>query len=161
MSAPILGLSENARRLSGFLTSALQKGLSGREILDMLRRQGLGYRTSIFYQDLRILKGYFEVSEAMKFVPRDKVISDRLYAPASLKVPEKYVTVFRADIRNILTGEAKTKFFTVAHDVPLPRWVLEGMVEENFSSWTETYPEYSLETIEALTPIRGLKRVIS
>jgi len=159
VSAPILGLSEHGRRLSGFLISALEKGLSGRQILEILRRQGLGYRMTVFYQDLRILKGVVEVAEAMKYVPKDKVISDRLYVPANLKVPQRYITKFRVEVENVITGERKTTYFTIAHDVTLPRSVLEAMVEEAYESWITESPQFSVERIVSIMPVGGMKRL--
>jgi hypothetical protein len=147
------------KKLSGFIISALEQGMSGREILEMLRRQGLGYRTSVFYQDLRILKGAYEIWDAMKYVPKEKVISERHYQPAIVHFPEKYITVFRVEQEDVLTGESEIKYVAIRHDTTLPRWVLEEKLIESIEEWAEESPELAYKRIKAVVPVRGLRKV--
>jgi len=46
------GISEAGSKVINFLRAGISEGLSGKSILEALRSEGLGYRTSDFYSDL-------------------------------------------------------------------------------------------------------------
>lgn len=141
-----------------FLLRGIREGLSGMEIMRALREQGLGYRLTEFYHDLRLLKGASERWDRVKYVPKDKIPSEELYVPSTLKVPSKYLTFFECEMRNRVTGEKVTKYFGVQHDVRYPVSVLEDMLHEFTEEWVRESPQYEEWDIVSAKPFKTLRR---
>lgn len=155
----ISGLSEAGKKAYHFILRGLTEGLSGTEIMKILREHGLGYRLSDFYNDLRILKGESIKWDSMKFVPRDKVISDRLYTPTELVSLNKYVTICEVEYIDTLTGEKKKSYVAVGHDAPLRRRDIEELAEETINYSPLQYLETEVYKIINVKPVRGFKRI--
>lgn len=152
-------LSKAGQRVYHFLIDGLKKGLPGTEIMKTLRQHGLGYRLQDFYNDLRILKGEMEKWDTMKFVPRFKVISDKLYTPSE-KVSKNFMTVFEITYFDPEVGEYISQHVAVGHNAPMRRADLEQEALNVFCR----YPKFdSVEecrnSIAKIMPVRGFKRV--
>ncbi|MEM4979010.1 MAG: hypothetical protein QXZ58_08320 [Candidatus Nezhaarchaeales archaeon] len=155
----ISGLSKAGQRVFHFLIKGIQEGLSGTEIMHILRQHGLGYRLSDFYNDLRVLKGETLRWDTMKYVPRDKSISERLYTPTTTTGPTRFVTVFEAKIQDTITGEVYTTYLSVNHDYPMRRSELEEQAESTLHQNPEGYDlPFSIRVLK-LTPVRGFRRL--
>ncbi|MEM2506957.1 MAG: hypothetical protein QXF61_07950 [Nitrososphaeria archaeon] len=155
----ISGLSEAGKKAYHFILRGLTEGLSGTEILKILREHGLGYRLSNFYNDLRILKGETTKWDTIKYVPRDKVISDKLYTPTELTGLNKYITICKVEYVDVMTGEKRKSHIAVGHDAPLRRKDIEEMAEETINYSPLQYLETELYEVISIKPVRGFKRV--
>ncbi|MEM1726592.1 MAG: hypothetical protein QXH85_05690 [Candidatus Bathyarchaeia archaeon] len=153
------GISEAGKRVFNYLIKGIQEGLSGTEIMRVLREHGLGYRLSDFYNDLRILKGETLKWDTMKYVPRDKMISERLYTPTLRGGERKFLTVFEATVYDPSTGERFTTYVSVGHDTPMRRIELEEEARELLETKPELYQMEYGYVVEKLIPIRGYVRV--
>jgi len=153
------GISEAGKRVINYLLKGIQEGLSGTEIMRILREHGLGYRLSDFYNDLRILKGETMKWETMKYVPKEKVISERLYTPTLKAGERKFLTVFEAIVYDPLTGERFTTYVSVGHDAPMKRAELEEEARELLEAKPKLYQMEYGYVVERLMPVRGYVRV--
>ncbi|MEM1710623.1 MAG: hypothetical protein QW820_07010 [Sulfolobales archaeon] len=152
-------LSKAGQRVYHFLIKGIQEGLSGTEIMKTLRERGLGYRLTDFYNDLRVLKGEISKWDTMKFVPKDKVISERLYTPVTTTYPAKFATVFRIEYMDEATGLKDVRYVTVNHDAPMRRNDLEEKAVDTFYTDLEGYEAYGLIRILRVIPERGFRRL--
>lgn len=155
----IYGLSKAGQKVYHFLIEGIEKGLSGTEIMSILREHGLGYRLSDFYSDLRILRGEMTRWDTMKYVPKGKVISERLYTPTTTPLPTKFSTTVRVYYFIPETGEKDSQCVTVHHDTPLRREEIETLAEEIFRKNVVDYTGYEDVEILKLVPERGFMRV--
>lgn len=79
-------LSAGGRRFHNFIVRGIREGLSGAEILRLIRKEfGVAYRIQDFYADLRILKGAMQRWDTIKYVRNDRMPSERTFFPG-LKV---------------------------------------------------------------------------
>lgn len=152
-------LSRAGQRVYHFLLKGIQEGLSGTEIMKMLRERGLGYRLTDFYSDLRILKGEMGKWDTMKFVPKDKVISERLYTPVMTTYPTKFTTVFRIEYIEKTTGQKGERFIAVNHDAPMKRRELEEVAVSTFYEDLEGYGVFGDIEVTRVVPERGFMRL--
>lgn len=142
-----------------FLVKGIQEGLSGTEIMKILREKGLGYRLQDFYNDLRILKGEIQKWDTMRFVPKEKIISERLYTPTTSPLPTKFSTIFRIDYYDPETGKKNSSYITIHHDTPMRRQDLEEMAMKTFLEGVEDYTGQTSVQILKIVPERGFKRI--
>lgn len=156
MSAPLAGLSAKGKALSGFIRSAIERGLGANETLDLLRRQGQGYRRTDFLSDFRILSGAAERGGLMKYVPLDKVMSPDLYPQGDIYEPYKMLTTTRIEGYDALTSRRKEFYVTIGHDQPVTRREVEVEIERRKGAWDEIYKESFI--IEKVIPVGGRKR---
>lgn len=155
----IHGLSKAGQRVYHFLIEGLKRGLSGTEIMEILREHGLGYRLTDFYNDLRILRGEMKRWDTMKHVPRDKVITERLYTPTTTPLPAKFSTVLRVEYQDVETGEIGETYVTVHHDAPMRRRDLEELAISTVLSDVEEYTGCTRIRIRKVIPERGFVRL--
>lgn len=155
----IPGLSEGGRRALSFILKGLEEGLSGKKIIELLREHGLGYRLSDFYNDLRILKGEMKRWDTMKYVPKDKVISEKLYTPTEKMGKNKFITVFKLDVVDLLTGEKRIEHVSVGHDFPMRRKDLEEMAIKAITGKPERYDLSPLVEVIKIMPVKGFVRI--
>lgn len=155
----ITGLSRAGQRVYHFLIEGLKQGLSGTEIMKILREHGLGYRLTDFYNDLRILRGEMMRWDTMKYVPREKVITERLYTPTTTPLPSRFSTVMRVEYINLETGEEGETYITLHHDTPLKRLELEEMAAKAVLEESEEYTGYTHIKVRKVVPERGFIRV--
>lgn len=95
MLARLAQLSQKGREVAHFLMWAANEGLSGAEVLEILRMHGLGYRTQDFYNDWRIITSISRKVPALRSVRWDRRVSFEAHEPAEFRFRECYVyTVF-------------------------------------------------------------------
>jgi hypothetical protein len=136
----------------------IREGKSGVEIMKELRELGLGYRLTDFYNDLRIIKGEGMKWDTLKYVRRDRVISEDLYSLGNIRKDVRFLTTFEVEIEDLVTRQRKTVYVTVGHDIPLRRADLEEIA---LAPITENIPEYegwTSYTIRRVVPVKGLRR---
>jgi hypothetical protein len=151
-------LSEKGRQLYSFILKGLQEGKSGAEILRELRELGEGYRIQDFYNDLRIIKGEMPRWDTLKYVRRDRVISEDLYSPADLKIDRRFLTRIYIEIENPLTGERKSVVVGIGHDTPMRRKDLEDLALDKVIPHIEEYEQWSAYKVRKIYPIQGLRK---
>lgn len=155
----IYGLSEGGKRAYHFLIQGIRQGLSGAEILRTLRQHGLGYRIQDFYNDLRILTGEARKWDTMKFVPRDKVITEKLYTPATYMAKGNFITRFEVEVLDEETGEIKILYTSVIHDTPMTRRELEEIAKETIEVRLVKYEGMMKPKVLKIMPVGGYRRV--
>ncbi len=155
----IYGLSEAGKKVYHFLISGIRQGLPGTKILDELRKHGLGYRIQDFYNDLRILKGEILRHDTMKYVPKDRIISEKLYTPAVYTAKGNFITRFYIELRNIMTGETYIEYTSVVHDTPMRRMDLEKLAEETIKIKYTDYLGITEVEITKIMPVGGYRKI--
>jgi len=153
----IQGLSEKGKQLYHFILSGIQKGLSGAEILRQLRELGEGYRIQDFYNDLRIIKGETLKWDTMKYVRRDRVITEDLYTPA-VKTKAPFITRFYVELYNPITGEVSPVYVSVAHTSPMRREDLEDIALQYITPKVGEYEEWSKYEVRKIYPVGGFRQ---
>ncbi len=153
----IAGLSKRGQQLYHFILRGIREGYKPTEFLELLRKQGLSYRMTDFYKDWKILSGEALRHDTMKHVPRDKVISDRLYTPAAYWAKAPYETRFYFEYVDMDTGEIRSGYTTVLHEAPMKRKDLEAIAEETIRIRAENYEGSSNIRIRKLYPVGGYK----
>jgi hypothetical protein len=154
MAIPLL--SEKALRVIGIYHSAIEFDIPFNVVYNALKKYGLSYRRQDMLRDFNILKGYEQVRNVMKYIPREKLIPESHYIPAEKLKKANFYTVFRVEGIDKITGEYKTKYVTVTHDSILRRKDLEDNVEEMFAeAEKEGTPPFE---IRKMTPVRGFRR---
>lgn len=154
----ILGLSRAGQRVYQFLLRGIKEGLPGTKIMEELRKHGLGYRLQDFYNDLRILRGEIKKWDTMKFVARNKVISEKLYTPVETPLKYKFTTVMRVEYINLDTGEKEEMYIGINHDNPMRREDLEEMALRIAQEQLEEYTGVTRGKILRAIPERGFRR---
>lgn len=127
--------------------------------MKILREHGLGYRLTDFYNDLRILRGEALRWDTMKYVPREKVITERLYTPTTTPLPTRFSTILRVEYQDTETGETGETYITLHHEAPLRRIELEEMAAKTVLEESEEYTGYTRIKVLNVVPERGFIRV--
>lgn len=146
----IEGLSEKGAKVFNFLIKGVREGLSGRQVLEALRSQGLGYRMSDFYRDFRLVKAAEGKWDTMKWTPHDRFIPEEYYKKAKAPLRANYMTTVKIRALDKETGEVKDRFVSIFHDRPKTREELEEEAINLMQSESE-----ELEPIEAM-PVKAL-----
>jgi hypothetical protein len=89
----------------------------------------------------------------MRFVGREKTISERLYQERAFDRPWRYSTTVELHGYSEKTGEKQTRHVTVTHDTLMHREELEASALQTMD---EASPDFVLET---LMPVEGYRRV--
>lgn len=152
-------LSPGGRRAFAFILKGIREGLSGAEILRQLRAHGLGYRTSDFYNDLRIIQGAEKAWDTMKHVPKDKIITERLYMYNPEIRANNFITRFQVEYIDPVTGEKMTDYVSVAHESPMRRIDLEEEAKEAIQCKYGDYEVCVPLQITRIIPVGGFRRV--
>ncbi len=147
------GLTKQGIRVLPFLMRGVREGLSGRRLLKMLRKYGLGYRTQNFYRDYKIVKEKVSLWDNMKYIRRDSIISERWYAGAFTPLQANYLTTVRIHAFDFNTQSWVVRDVTVAHDVLLRR---EDLEREAAKIAVGTSPSLY---IDKAYPVRALKTI--
>jgi len=122
----LAGMTEKAKGLISFLRGAVARGWGSNAIIRRARELGLPtYRRADMLRDIRILRGEARVFEAMKYVRREAIPSERLYLPSKTALPKRYMTTVRLRGFDIETGEDVERYVSVVHDVLRRRRELE------------------------------------
>ena len=139
------------RTAQTFIEYGLRRGLSGREITDILRSAGLGYRTSEIYRDIRWWRELIESGSPMKYISRRAVPSMRWYMESPHALGARYMTRVRVDLVNKLTGETKSRYPWVKHTH------MEAGVEVPDTALTKTRAEIEEAAIRAVKSPEGTR----
>ncbi|MBW2562202.1 MAG: hypothetical protein JRE40_15290 [Deltaproteobacteria bacterium] len=146
----IEGLSWFGERYFNFITRGIAEGLSANRIIKSIAEAGLPTaRRSTMLRDIRLIRGVERVVEPMRYVGRERVISDRLYAPSDKPMHRRYYTVVRVEGYDVETGEKFSQHVTVAHDTLLKRSEIEEAAEGLMIDESPT------KVVEKVTPVFG------
>jgi len=143
------GLSKFARSEFPYMLRGLREGLSGRQILQVLRDTGRGYRTQTFYEDLGVLTKARDRWDTMKFVRRDSTITDKHYAYTQVPMANRYQTTIRVRGYSMKTGDPVERHVTLGHDSLRIRRELEDLASVLSQ---DTSPDL---IVEELMPTQG------
>ena len=133
----IATLTRSARLFLPIAESGVVKGLSANRMINAFRAGGGQIRRTTALELIRRVKGVEAQSVQLRFLRRERM-------PDPRRLPEALTTLKRAfsfnvRIRGFLadTGEAITRFVTVALDNPLSR----GMIEQLGFEFSQPEPE--------------------
>lgn len=152
------GLSEKGRQVWQYLVKGIREGKSGAEIMRELRELGLGYRLQDFYNDLRIIRGEELRWDTLKYVRRDRVISEDLYSLGNIRKDVRFLTTFEIEIEDLETRQRKTVYVTVGHDIPMRREDLEEIALSPVLENVSEYEGWVNFRVTKVTPVKGLRR---
>lgn len=113
------------------------------------REAGWGYKYTSMLKDIRTVQGAVDVWERMKYVRRDRTISEPLYREREFERPFRYSTKFAVRGFNLETEQDETHYFWVHHDALMIRGDLEADV---LTGMDEESPFF---LIDNLMPIEG------
>ena len=126
-------------------------GLSGRQLLLMLREKGLGYRTQTFYNDYRIVRESVKKWENMKYIRKDRLIPEHWYSETLTPLETNYQTTFEIEAFDIRLNTRVTRYVTVGHDTIMRRADLERLASSVAQGTSPTL------IIERIIPTRALR----
>jgi len=132
------------RTAQTFIEHGVRSGLSGRQITEVLRSAGLGYRTSEIYRDIRWWRELIESGSPMKYIARSAIPSTRWYMESPFALGARFMTRVRVDLVNKLTGEVKSRYPWVYHTH------MEAGVEVPDTALTKTRAEIEEAAIGAV-----------
>jgi hypothetical protein len=135
------------------LKAGVQAGYSTTEIISVLAEHELTYRRTTMLSDIRTVQGAAEDWGRMRFVGREKTISERLYQERAFDRPWRYSTTFSMNVRDKPGDPWETRHVTMTHDTLMHREELEELVT------TEMLEKYPDREIESLMPVEGYRRV--
>jgi len=139
------------RTAQTFIEHGVRAGLSGRQITEVLRSAGLGYRTSEIYRDIRGWRELIESGSPMKYIARSAIPSARWYMESPFALGARYMTRVRVDLVNKLTGEVKSRYPWVYHTH------MEAGVEVPDTALTKTRAEIEEAAIRGVTSPEGTR----
>jgi len=134
------------------IKAGVQAGYSTTDIISVLSEHELSYRRTTMLSDIRTVQGAAEDWGRMRFVGRDKTVSERLYQEREFDRPWRYSTTVELKGYSEKTGEKQTRHVTVTHDTLMHREELEAAA-------LQTMDEVSPDLIvESLMPVEGYRR---
>jgi hypothetical protein len=154
MAIPLL--SEKALRVIGIYHSAIEFEIPFNQVYNALKKYGLAYRRQDMLRDFNILKGYQQVRNLMRYIPKEKSIPETHYIPMEKLKKGNYYTVYRVEGINKKTKEYETKYVTVVHDSILRRKDLEDDIGKMFEQGEEQGSDPF--EIRKLVPSQGFRR---
>lgn len=142
-----------ARRMAQpFLESLAQTDLSGASILDLLRGEGLGYKTGSFYEDLRRLR------DQIRYQSLVERLRPESYVPRSWmqEVPEEVWHIgvnYRAEMkvwfRDPDTGDVFSKWYSPGLEAYETVEEMKGWAEATLP-WSDYEPEMEFLSIDLI-----------
>ena len=120
--------------------------------MDSLSEAGWSYRKTHMLSDIRVVRGAGETWERMKYVRRDRTVSEALYKERQYDRKWRYSTTMEIHGRNILTGEAVTRHVTVTHQSLLLRGDLEA---DALQTLDDVSPDV---VVDRIMPVEGYRR---
>lgn len=141
------GLSERGSEFVQYLKSGIKQGLSGNRILSSIQdATGKAYQRTVFLADMRVLRGAEETFKGLKFIRRDRLVSERHYQTTVKTMNTRYKTVVEIHGISKITGDPTDRFITVGHDTLLTRGELERAAlialekAESPTKWDRIFP---------------------
>lgn len=119
------------------IRGAVERGLSGRATLGLLRDSDLGYRSQDFYQDFREWKGVKLNEVPLSIFSSDKLIPERYTNISPFKLTTKYQYMIRGTFLNTETGKTSEEIWSLATD--------KRKTKEEILEWTPTFITDSAE----------------
>ncbi|MHA1614439.1 MAG: hypothetical protein ACTSYJ_06300 [Candidatus Thorarchaeota archaeon] len=152
------GLSEKGVRLWSSIIGMAKQGLSATKALLTLRKEGLGYRESVFRRDYRIARVAADDWSGMKYLSGTDVIHEEYYKTAKGALKDNYMTRFEVEIELKDTGEREKRYITVGHKTLRSREELEEEVVGRLYEQGDRY-DFDIEEsrIIRITPIKAIK----
>lgn len=142
-----------ARRLAQpYLAGLAETDLSGRAILNLLRGEGLGYRMTNFFADVRryrevgIQSRYVKALEPSSSVPRSWMVEQ----PQEIwKIPETHKGLFDVTVLDPETGETTEHRYDVGFRREISKEAAEEYVKDVLP-WEVYQPEQEIVTADLI-----------
>jgi len=151
---PLLStLPARARLAYPIIQGGVRRGLSANSIQSLLRSEGLGIRRQSLLDIIRAERGVAATSAPLQSMRRDFTPDPRRLPDALTKLRRAFSFSVKISGFDLSTGEAITRFVSVALDDPLTRSEIEniglGFIEEDME-------RYGLAVTDVLIE-RGMK----
>ena len=128
-----------------------ERGLSANQALNILRDQGLGYRRQDFLNDFRVGENRYQGATRIRFVAGGNVPSESILEPDYFGTPDKYSFVFKAEGKDIATGEGKEQyFFQHRNDI-----ANRQSMEDDAANWLEDESNTYGMSIDRISLVEG------
>lgn len=146
-----------------FIQGGVSRNMSANSIQDMLQEVGLGYRRTTLLADVRHWKEAFTLGERMKYTNMDAMLGTDRYMETEWRMGSRFETLFRAPIKDPLTGEVTDRFVTIKHEhleegLPandLTQTKTRGELQEEAEEYFDTYEIPRENIVGPVVPIMG------
>ena len=136
------GLTRVGRLFANFFPKALRIRMRKDDLYKTITEEfGFTYRRDEFENDWRIAREAYNLWDRMKYIRRDRRITERYFKLASFAFEKKYAVTVKIKARNIWTGEEEEKYLTLKHNELLTRGEWENKA-------IDLYLRYPLRTPE-------------
>lgn len=154
MTLILENLSEYGKKVWDKIEYGIQRDKTNNEIYEDLEKADLAYSKSQFKRDIREYRNNRRYFLRIRYGKRKSLIEEKHYRPVSprqadaILTEKKFITKFRITEVDESTNEWSQKYFSIAHDKPETREVLEVTVY----GWASQYNKQIL----SITPIEGI-----
>jgi len=137
------------------IPGAIKSGFSATGFLEYLKKQGLGYRRTIFLADWRSALGVSQVEGLLRFVRRDRLPTARIIADVEWATTQEYM--FKVKVwSQTRPGEPLTeRFVNIMSDRNMTPVEIEQQV---FSQWGE-WEKYAAESLKKVQTWSAYRRI--
>ena len=124
------------------IPGAIKAGFSATGFLEYLKKQGLGYRRTIFLADWRSALGISQVEGLLKYVRKSAYPSERFIIERAWAIDEEFMYVFRVKKALGFPEPKKAEFVSILSDKPLT------VGEAETKAWTMIFEQSPKRRIE-------------
>ena len=148
------GISYWGRKFAHYVAKGIERGLSKVGIARVLRRWFKEYTVSEIYNDYELIKEAKETWRRMRYIRRDRRISEKFYKASYKRLKNRYLTTFELDIINLDTGAREKRYVTVGHERLRLRRTLE---RDAVAIAKGTSPRIVIEKIKPVSGVRSVR----
>lgn len=136
-----------------YIVSGVRLGLSGAQILNVLRQNGLGYRTQNFYQDLTAISSSLKYRRGLTAADIANVLPSQGFIQLSSLVKSSYVFPFSINIVDGQGNTIDTKVFSYSSKTPMSQDLAAAAFRQNHPQRNVRY-KLDFSSIQYLDPIQ-------
>lgn len=136
-----------------YIVSGLRLGLSGASILNILRSNGLGYRTQNFYSDLTAISSSLKYRRGLTANDVNNVLPTQGFIQLSSLSKASYVYPFSVNIVDGNGNVIDTRVFSYSTKSVLPQSMAVALFKQNHPQRNVRY-KLDFSSIQFLDPIQ-------
>ncbi len=136
-----------------YIVSGVRLGLSGANILSVLRQQGLGYRTQDFYKDLTKISSSMAYRRGLTANDVNSLLPDQGFVQLTSISKSSYVYPFTVNIVDGSGNVIDTKTFSYSTKTALPQSMAVASFKQDHPQRNTRY-KIDFSSIQYLDPIQ-------
>lgn len=136
-----------------YIVSGVRLGLSGASILNILRDNGLGYRTQNFYQDLTAISSSLKYRRGLTAADVSKALPSQGFIQLSSLTKASYVYPFSVNIVDGNGNVIDTRVFSYSSKSVMPQDLAAAVFKQNHPQRNVRY-KLDFSSIQFLDPIQ-------